>query len=80
MRVKTCTTCREPWPLECFTRDPSSPDGHERRCKACRYERRDALARGAVRVRPWGTRLAFVGTDATRARDRARKMARHVQR
>jgi hypothetical protein len=51
-RLKRCTKCLQWWTIECFTRDPSSPDFHERRCKACRAERRNhlrALARASSR-------------------------------
>jgi hypothetical protein len=56
-RLKQCTTCQDWLPVGCFTRDPSAPDGRERWCKACRYERRAALARGAKQRKPWGLRF-----------------------
>jgi hypothetical protein len=56
-RLKQCTgPCGKWFPIECFTKDPTSPDGRERRCKACRYERRRELKKGARRRRPWAIR------------------------
>ena len=45
-RLKQCTgPCKDWLPIRCFTKDPTAPDGRERRCKACRYARRAFLLR-----------------------------------
>jgi hypothetical protein len=35
MSTKTCKTCNQDKPIECFNKDKSRPDGKCNRCKAC---------------------------------------------
>jgi len=43
--LKWCSGCDEDWPVECFSRDRSRPDGRRNQCTACRSKRRRELGR-----------------------------------
>jgi predicted GIY-YIG superfamily endonuclease len=38
MSIKTCNSCKQDKPIECFNKDKSRPDGKCPRCKSCDLE------------------------------------------
>jgi hypothetical protein len=71
-RLKRCSgPCRELLPITCFPRDRHNPDGRRNECSACRQERREQLAAGAPRRRPWERRRARTARAASFTKDAA---------
>ena len=57
-RLKRCAICKDWLPADCFQHDRKNPDRRRHDCRACRKERREQLALGMPRFRPW-ERLRF---------------------